>query len=190
MREPISLDERLRKAKRDRSAARARSLSRRVMGPLFTKYLRVVPGVYSARGELFAFRLTVPRKEALSALKKTAILTLDSATEVLAGFRFGRPPNEYAYFASRDEVNDIEARGLGRRRPGTSFPFAWTPAGHEMLFAVVPRELPTPVEVDGTRVVSQEELTRDLIGFYGLRPDLIAEIEAKLASPDRPRSGE
>jgi hypothetical protein len=178
MRELVTLEARLRQARRGQAAARARSLSRRAMGPLFWKYLSVAPAVFSARGDLYAFRLLVPRAEALARLRHCAVLTLDSATEALAGFRFGRAANEYAYFASRRDVDEVEALGLGERRPGTSFPFAWTPAGREMLFAVVPPVLPSSREVNGTRVVSREELVRDLIGFYGLRQELLAALEA------------
>jgi hypothetical protein len=110
------------------------------------------------------------------------VLTLDSATEAVAGFRFGRAANEYAYFASRRDVAEIEALGLGERRPGTSFPFAWTPPGREMLFAVDPPRLPASIDVGGTRVVSRDELVRDLIGFYGLRRELVTAIEAGLAT--------
>jgi hypothetical protein len=108
------------------------------MGPLFWKYLDVVPAVFSASGELFAFRMTAPRAGVLARLRQSAMLTLDSATEVLGGFRFGKARNDYAYFSSTEEALAIEKEGLGLRREGTSFPFDWTPPDREMLFAVVP----------------------------------------------------
>lgn len=177
-----SLELRERRARRDAAAARTRSLSRRAMGRLFWKYLDVVPSVFSARGDFHAFRLLAPRAEVLDRLRRTAVLTLDSATELLGGFRFGKARNDYAYFASQSDVLEIERARLGERRPGTSFPFAWTPPGWEMLFAVVPREMPLATDRNGVRVVARDELVRDLMGFYGLRPDLVAAIEAKLGS--------
>ena len=152
------------------------------MGRLFPKYVSVVPSVFSARGDLFAYRLLVPRAQVLERLKSTAVLTLESATEALAGFRFGRVRNDYAYFSSEEELREIESLHLGERRPGTRFPFDWTPAGWEMLFAVVPRAMPPNQSVGSSRTVTRDFLVRDLIGFHGLRPDLVAVIEAKLFS--------
>ena len=173
----VSLEARARSARKAARAARARSQSRRAMGRLFAKYVTVVPSVFSARGELVAFRLLAPRAAVLERVRENAVLTLDSATEALCGLRFGRARNDYAYFASLDDLAPIEAERLGARRPGTRFPFAWTPPGREMLFAVVPRAMPPGTRVDGTRVVTREFLVRDLIGFYGLRPDLAALLE-------------
>jgi hypothetical protein len=150
------------------------------MGPLFRKYLDVVPAVFSASGDLIAFRLIAPRAEVLARLRSTAVLTLDSATEALAGFRFGRARNDYAYFPYAADATVIETEGLGTRREGTSFPFAWTPPDREMLFAVVPAAMPSTRVVKGHRVVTTERLIRDLIGFYGLRGDLAALIETRL----------
>ena len=159
---------------------RTRSMARRLAGPLFKKYLQVVPSVFTARGELRAFRLLVPRAEALSRLRNRAVLTLDSATEVLSGFRFGRARNDYAYFETASDLERIESEAIGERRPGTHFPLAWTPSGWEMLFAVVTEPLPPNLEHVGFRVVTKEHLIRDLIGLYGLRTELLAAIEAKL----------
>ena len=150
------------------------------MGPLFWKYLDVVPAVFSASGELFAFRLIAPRADVLAALRQSAVLTLDSATEAMADFRFGKARNDYAYFASVEEALAVEREGLGSRLEGTSFPFAWTPPDREMLFAVVTAAPPPSREVHGRRVVTTERLIRDLIGFYGLRGDLVALIETRL----------
>ena len=83
----------------------------------------------------------------------------------------------------------IQAEGLGTRREGTSFPFAWTPPDREMLFAVVPAAMPQSREVQGHRVVTTERLLRDLIGFYGLRGDLVALIEARLGPEGREAGG-
>jgi len=177
--ELVTLAERARRAERGRRAAMARSLSRRAMGPLFWKYLDVVPAVFSASGDLLAFSLIAPRVDVLARLRPIAVLTLDSATETLAGFRFGKARNDYAYFSSTEEALAIEKEGLGLRRE-TSFPFAWTPPDREMLFAVVPAAPLPSREVDGHRVVTTERLLRDLIGFYGLRGDLVALIEARL----------
>jgi len=154
------------------------------MGALFWKYLDVVPSVFSARGELYGLRLLVPRCAALDHLRETAVLTLDSATEAFGGFRIGRARNDYAYFASESEVVAVESAGLAVRRPGSSFPFAWTPPDREMLFAVVPRRMPASAMRGGARVVTRGDLIRDLIGFYGLRVDVVAAIEAKLGESE------
>lgn len=183
MTEPTRMHLYAHRVHRDRRAARARSLARRVAGPLFDKYLEVVPSVFSARGELAAFRLTVPAPEALERLSSRIVLTLDSATELLAGFRFGKARNAYVYLESSADLREIEEAGIGERRPGTSFPLAWTPPGWEMMFAVVPVEMPPSFEHGGHRVVTREHLIRDLIGFYGLRTNLIVEIETKLLGP-------
>ena len=68
------------------------------MGGLFSKYVAVVPSVFSARGDLYAYRLLVPRVQVLDRLKTTACLTLDSALQAIAGFRFGRATNDYGVF--------------------------------------------------------------------------------------------
>jgi hypothetical protein len=182
----VSLDERWRRAVRDRRAAEARSLSRRAMGPLFFEYLRVEPSVYSARGELYGLRLVVPRSEALERLRGRLILTLDSATEVYAGFRFGKAASEYAYADSTSILDEIETERIAERRPGSSFPLTWNPPGQEMLFVVVPRELPELAAVDGKTLISKPELVRDLIGFYGLRQNLLIAIDTRLR-PEHPK---
>jgi hypothetical protein len=186
MREVRTLQERDRIARRDAAAARRRSLVRRTAGPLFRKYLAVVPSVFTAAGELAAFRLLVPAAEALEALSDRAVLTLDSATDILGGFRFGQAPNEYAYVSSADDLEEVERRRLGERLGGTSFPLAWTPPGRATLFAVVPDRPPPSIEQGGFRVVTREHLVRDLIGFYGLRGDLLSEIERKLGPGSLP----
>src|SRR4030095_5449060 len=68
-----------RRVHRDAAVARTRSRVRRLAAPLFKKYLRVVPSVFTARGEFRAFRLLLPRAEALSRLRDRAVLTVDSA---------------------------------------------------------------------------------------------------------------
>jgi hypothetical protein len=180
MPEPTPLERYARRVFRDAAAARRRSLTRRLSGPLFRKYLAVVPSVFTARGEFRAYRLLVPRTEALERLKGIAVYTLDTATDILGGFRFGRARNDYAYFRSAADLDRIEQMRVGERRPGTSFPLAWTPPGWEMLFAVVPDAMPPLAEAAGFTVVTREFLIRDLIGLYGARVELIATIEAKL----------
>jgi hypothetical protein len=182
MSEVRTLRERDRIARRDAAAARRRSLVRRTAGPLFRKYLGVVPSVFTAAGDLAAFRLLVPAAEALAALSGRVILTLDSATEILGGFRFGRAPNEYVYLASAHDLEEIERRKLGERLPGSSFPLAWTPPERPTLFAVVVGRPPPYMERGRLCVVTRERLVRDLIGFYGLRGDLLSEIERKLGA--------
>ena len=61
-------------------------------------------------------------------------------------------------------------------------PLVWAPPAWALLFASVPHEPPPEVEIAGFRVVTRDRLLRDLLGFYGLRTDLLAEIEAKLTS--------
>jgi hypothetical protein len=180
MPDPEHLERYARRVARERDAARSRSLSRRLGGSLFRKYLEVVPSVFTGQGEFGAYRLLLPRKEALELLREKALFTLDTATELLAGFRFGRARNDYAYFSARTDLEWMEEARLAERRPGTSFPLAWTPSGWEMLFAVIPRNMPPNLEIAGFRFVSREHLIRDLIGLYGTRLDLLAAIEAKL----------
>jgi hypothetical protein len=121
------------------------------------------------------------KMEALDRLRDRAVLTLDRAADILGGFRFGSSPNIHAYFASIDDLSWIERAGIGKRLPGTRFPLTWAPPGEAVLFAVVPPELPPHEESAGFLVVTPERLVRDLLGLHGLRPDLLAEIEAKLA---------
>ncbi len=180
MAEPTFMEKYARRVFRDAAAARTRSLLRRLSGLLLYKYLDVVPSVFTALGELRAYRLRVPRVEAIERLSDRAVFTLDTATEILGGFRFGRARNEYAYFGSASDLDWIEEASVGERRPGTSFPLAWTPSGWEMLFAVVPDSMPPAVAIAGFAVVSREHLIRDLIGLYGARVELLASIEAKL----------
>lgn len=180
MPEIVTVEERARIARRDADVARRRSLARRASGPLLEKYLAVVPSVYSARGELAAFRWLVPSRIGLDAIRESAILTLDSAAEALGGFRFGSAGISQAYFPSSRDLTQIEEKGIGERRAGSRFPLSWVPPGVEILFAVIPRELPPFAERDGFRVVTPEFLLRDLIGFYGLRGDLLALYEARI----------
>ncbi|MBN1420955.1 MAG: hypothetical protein JXP34_19445 [Planctomycetes bacterium] len=179
---PTPMERYAERVRRDAEIARRRSLVRRSGGALLRKYVEIVPSVFTATGEFAAFRLLVPAREALDRLRERAILTLDSATEVLAGFRFGRNRNIQAYFDAPDDLPAIEREGIGERLPGTRCPLGWSPPGWEILFAVVPEETPPHEEVRGFRVVSVDHLIRDLIGFYGLRTDLAARIDAALAN--------
>lgn len=179
MAEPRTLEERARIAARDAAAARRRSLARRAAGPLFWKYVKVVPSVFSASGEFAAFRLHVPGWEALRRLGNRAVLTLDSATEVLGGFRLSQRGLHYAYFADAEGRALVESLELGERLPGDRFPLTWAPRGMEVLFTVV-RDLPPHREAKGFLVVEDDFLVRDLIGLHGVRTELIAEIETKL----------
>jgi hypothetical protein len=180
---PSAMEIYARTVRRDARIARQRSLLRRTAGPLLLKYLQVVPTVFSARGEFAAFRLLVSNSIALESLRDRAVLTLDSATEILGGFRFGKARNIYAYLRSRADLEFVEAAGLGERLPSASVPLTWSLGDRRFLLAVVPPEPPAAIERGGFRVVSAEALVRHLIGSYGLRTDLIAEIEAKLAPP-------
>lgn len=180
MADPTPMDLYARRVRRDAAIARRRSFVRRSGGPLVAKYMQVVPSVFTARGEFVAFRLLLPAREALVRLRECVVLTLDSATELLGGFRFSRASNAYAYLPSSDDLARIADAGIGERRPGTRFPLSWSPPGWEMLFAVVPHEMPPFRECNGFRVVTREHLIRDLIGFYGLRTDLLVRIEAGL----------
>jgi hypothetical protein len=178
MPDPSTLEIYARRIERDKAIARRRWLARRAGGPLLVKYLDVVPSVFSAMGTLAGFRLSVPPEEALSRLRERLILTLDSATELLGGFRFGKNANIFAYIASPSDVAAIEATGVGERQPGPLFPLALP--GRHWLFAVQVSPLPPHGQNRGHHVVTREHLVRDLVGFYGLRADLVAEIEAKL----------
>jgi hypothetical protein len=173
------------KVYRDAAIARRRSLARRAAGPLVWRYLQTVPWVFTACGEFAAFRLLVPGTAALQSLRDRAVLTLDSAAEVLGGFRFTRRGNFYAYFHSPEDLESITEAGIGERRPGTRFPLSWVLPGCEMLFAVVPRDFPPCMESGGFRVVTPEHLVREILGFHGLRTDLLAEMEEKLLRPPR-----
>ena len=142
MTEAVSIARRVRQLARDARAARTRSLARRVYGPMLRKYLEVVPSVYTARGEFAAFRLLVPPWEGLSRLGERAVLTLDSAAEILGGFRFGRGRIHQVYLSCAEDLGSVEREGIGERRPGSRFPLQWAPPGWDMLFAVVPRRMP------------------------------------------------
>jgi hypothetical protein len=183
MADVVSIAARVRQAARDARVARARSLARRLSEPLLRKYLQVVPSVYTACGEFAAFRLLVPSGEALSRLRDRAVLTLDSAAERLGGFRFGRTRIQQVYVSSTGEFDRIGREGIGQRRPGSRFPLQWAPPGWDMLFAVVPRTMPPFTEKDGFRVVTPAFLIRELIGFYGLRADLLARCERRIPGP-------
>ncbi len=116
-----------RRAFRDAALARRRSLVRRLGGPLLRKYLRVVPSVFGAAGELAAFRLQVPSREALELLRERVVLALDSAAEVLGGFRLGSGATIFAYAASSEEIEQIEKDRIGERLPAPSLLVCWMP---------------------------------------------------------------
>ena len=172
-----------RRVHRDTAAARRRSLARRLGGPLVRKYVRVVPSVFGGTGELAAFRLLIPSREALARLRSSAVLTLDSAAERLGGFRFGAGETSFIYLPSSRDLEGIARDGIGERLPGSRFPMSWAPPGQAMLFAVVPPLLPPWIEKDGCRVVEPGFLIRELLGHHGLRLDLLARIEARIAVP-------
>ena len=181
MADGVSIAARVRQAARDARAARSRSLARRLCGPALRKYLHVVPSVYTARGEFAAFRFLVPPWEGLSRLRGKAVLTLDSAAEILGDFRFGSGRIQQVYVPSTEDLAWIEQEDIGERRPGSRFPLQWAPPGWDMLFAVVPRSMPPSLEKDGFRAVTPEFLLRELIGLYGLRTNLVALWEARMA---------
>ena len=60
---------------------------------------------------------------------------------------------------------------------------SWAPPGEEILFAAVPAGMPPSIEKGGFRVVTPDFLIRELLGFHGLRLDLLARIEARIAEP-------
>ncbi|MBM4087992.1 MAG: hypothetical protein FJ276_00975 [Planctomycetes bacterium] len=174
------MDRYARQAARDAAVARRRSLTRRLGGPLFWKYVQVVPSVFTARGEFAAFELHVPDEQVIAHLSRTAVLTLDSATERLGGFRFGRGRHIYAYFETVPDLDSLVGDAIGRRLAGDLMPLLLAPQEGSLLLAVVCRQLPPHVQATGCRIVTHEYLVRDLIGFYGLRHDLLVAIENNL----------
>lgn len=173
-----------RRVARDAAIARRRSLDRRLGGALVWKYVQVVPAVFTARGDFTAFKLHIPVEEASRRLSDSAVLTLDSATERLGGFRFGRGRHLYAYFGAASDLEPLTVEAIGQ--PVADHLTPWLPSLHEqsMLFAVVCDNLPPYREETACRLVTRAHLVRDLLGFYGLRRDLLVEIENKLGDTD------
>ena len=177
-----------RRVARDAAVARRRSLDRRLSGPLLWKYLQVVPSVFTARGEFTAFQLLVHVDEAIDRLGDSAVLTIDSASERLGGFRFGRGRHIYAYFGAANDVAAIATDAIGQRVAGHLLPLLLPMSEESMLFSVFCNELPPHCEAAPCRIVTRAHLVRDLLGFYGSRRDLLVEIENKLgAATDAPR---
>ncbi len=165
---------------RDAAIGRRRSLDRRLNGSFVWKYLQVVPSVFTARGSFAAFKLLVPVEEAICLLSDSAVLTLDSASELLGGFRFGRGRHVYAYFRDARDVDAIVTDSIGQHLPGHLRALLLAPNDDNMLFAVVCQKLPPYRKQAGQLVVTREHLVRDFLGFYGLRRDLLVEIENKI----------
>lgn len=187
------LAEYARRVHRDAAEGRRRSLARRLGGALVRKYVRVVPSVFGASGELAVFRLLIPTGAALARLRSRAVLTLDSATEILGGFRFGAAPASFVYLPCSADIVGIGRDGIGERLPGSWLPMSLAPPGEELLYTVVPIRMPPSIERDGFRVVDPAFLIRELLGFHGLRLDLVARIEARIAGPcglQRPGPGD
>jgi hypothetical protein len=169
---------------RDAAIARRRSLDRQLGGPLVWKYVQVVPTVFTARGEFTAFKLLVPVEEVSRRLSDSAVLTLDSATERLGGFRFGRGRHLYAYFGAASDLELLATDAIGQPVNDHLVPWLSSPHEQSMLFAVVCDNLPPYSEEADCRLVTRAHLIRDLLGFYGLRRDLLVEIENKLNDTD------
>ena len=110
----------------------------------------------------------------------SAVLTLDSASELLGGFRLGRGHHVYAYFGDARDVDAIVTDSIGQRLPGHLRALLLAPNDHNMLFAVVCEKLPPYRKQTGQLVVTRAHLVRDFLGFYGLRRDLLVEIENKI----------
>ena len=180
MAEPGPMERYAKRVARDAAVARRRSLTRRLGGPLVGKYLQVVPSVFTARGEFTAFKLLVPVEEAIGRLSDSAVLTLDSASERLGGFRFGRGRHIYAYFGAARDLDALTTDAIGQRLAGHLVPLLLPPQEQSMLFAVVCEKLPPHCEEAGCRIVTRAHLVRDLLGFYGLRRDLLVQVENKL----------
>ncbi len=175
-----TLQQREREAAQAAAIARRRSLARRVGAPLVWKYLQVVPSLFELAGDFSAFDLLVPESEALLRLSQSAILTLDSASEKLGRFRFGSGRHIFAWFESDRDVESISDHGIGRPVHGTMMPLLLAAQGQPMLFAVVGKKLPPHVWHSGFRAVTRQHLIREFLGFYGLRLDLLVQIENKL----------
>jgi hypothetical protein len=171
-----------RRVERDAAVARRRSLTRRLGGKLVWKYLQIVPSVFTTRGAFAAFEMLISAEETIDGLDNSAVLTLDSASERLGGFRFGRGRDIYAYFGNASALDALVKHSKGRRLPGHLMPLLLAPHDQDRLFAVVCEDLPPHFEHGGQRFVTREHLVRDLLGFYGLRLDLIVEIENKLGN--------
>jgi hypothetical protein len=169
-----------RRVSREKAMARRRSLERRLGGSLIWKYLQVVPSVFTARGGFRVLRLLVPREKMLVRIRDSSVLTLDSASELLGGFRFGRGGHVYAYFNSSADLEVLVEQKTGEHVADDRMPLLLSPPDQEFLFAVVCETLPPHREHAGRRIVTREHLIRDFLGFYGLRRDLLVEIENKL----------
>ena len=167
---------------RDAAIGRRRSLDRRLNGSCVWKYLQIVPSVFTARGSFAAFKLLVPVEEALCRLSDSAVLTLDSASELLGRFRFGRGRHVYAYFGATSDVDAIVTDSIGQPLPGNLKALLLAPRNHNMLFTVLCDKLPPYRKQAGQLVVTRAHLVRDFLGFYGLRRDLLVEIENKISA--------
>jgi hypothetical protein len=165
MSEPGPMERYRRRVTRDAAVARRRSLARRLDGPLLWKYLQVVPSVFTARGEFAAFQLLVPVDEAICGLGDSAVLTLDSASERLGGFRFGRGRHIYAYFGAANDVAAVVTNGIGQRVAGHLMPWLLPTPEDTMLFSVLCKELPPHGKAARCRIVTRAHLIRDLLCF-------------------------
>ncbi len=178
-----------RRIARDRTIARRRSLARRAMGPLFWKYVQIVPSVFTARGEFAAWELNVPVATVLDRLRDSAILTLDSASELLGGFRFGSGRHIYAYFDARLSRDAIDDSKIGRQVEGRLTPLLLTARNETLLLAVFSDKLPPNHSHAGHRTVTPDHLAREFLGYYGLRIDWIAPFEKQIVSVFKATSG-
>ena len=122
---------------RGRCRCPAVPLTRRLGGPLVWKYLDVVPSVFTGQGEFSVLKLLVPVEEVIRRLGDSAVLTLDSATERLAGFRSGRGRHIHAYFAAASDLDSLVTGGIGQRIAGDLTPLLFPSEEQGMLLAVV-----------------------------------------------------
>ncbi len=155
---------------------RRRHLERR-LHPRFWRDVRVVPHVFLAREALRTAELRGAESDILDALVGEAVWTLDTATR-LAGLRGFLPARDLTGCLRESRLSLlVDAGRIGP--PGAGAVSVDPLMARAPLLVVRVDVTPTNVVLPtGHRIVSWDQLLRDLLGTLGWRPDLLTRLES------------
>lgn len=145
-----------------------RRVMRAAYREVFSTYLRYAPRPFQASGEVRRWWILGDPDSLPEHLPADCTFTLDSALELKGLRRWSTGRDTWIYVQGFTELEELEGRGL----LGVD-----AQPGRPILQASLPLEsIEWEVLDGGRRVVSESRLIEDLLGHYGLRPDLFVRL--------------
>lgn len=175
----LTAEDRLHDLGRAQKAAEQRRLLRQAYEPIYRKYRTVIPSIFTRNGEASVHMVRRDPGGLIERLIEAGVFTLDTAAELRWGIRLVHTPNVSVYLPNADPLNRLADEQVLVRDPSDTFIYASPVRIGPRLFAVVPDEMPPHDTLpSGHRVVTVDRLTREFVGTFGLRLDLLAAFDA------------